>query len=170
MFPRPFVVGPVKVGIDDIFVLFWRVFRILDRTIGFAPEPLRMLREPGMVGRALDGKVERDFQSMLRAGPHQATEIVERPKLGMYGIVAALGRADGIGAARIAGFATERVIAALAVDAADRMDWSQIKHIEAQRGDVGQSIDTSVKSAVLTRHRRLTARHHLVPGTCPRDR
>src|SRR5258708_40223715 len=129
-----------------------------------------MLREPGMVRAALDGKVERGFQSMLRAGAHQATEIVERPKLGMYGIVAALGRADGIGAARIAGFATERVIAALAVDAADRMDGSQIKHIDTKHGDLGRSTDTIVQGAVLTSHRRLTARHHLVPGTCPRDR
>ena len=159
-----------KIGVDDVLIFLGRIFGIAHRSVRPALEPLRMRFQPGMIGRALHGKVERDFQSMLRAGPHQATEIVERPKLGMYGIVAALGRADGIGAARIAGFATERVIAALAVDAADRMDGSQIKHIETQRGDVGQSIDTIVKGAVLTRHRRLTARHHLVPGTCPRDR
>src|SRR5215510_88649 len=30
-FPNPFVVGPVEVRIDDVFILFWRVFRILDR-------------------------------------------------------------------------------------------------------------------------------------------
>src|SRR5262244_2725437 len=96
-----------------------------------------MLREPGMVGRALDGKVERDFQAVLCAGAHQAPKIVKRPKLGMYGIVAALGGADGIWTARIAGFATERIIATLAVDAADRMDGSQIKYIETHRRDVG---------------------------------
>src|SRR5262244_2499696 len=60
-FPKSLIVGPVEIGIDDVFVLFWRIFRILDRAIGPASEPFRMLREPGMIGRALDGKVERDF-------------------------------------------------------------------------------------------------------------
>src|SRR5262249_61965929 len=50
------------------------------------------------------------------------------------------------------------------------MDGSQIKYIETHRTDVGQSIDTIVKGAVPTGPRRLTAWHHLVPGTCPRDR
>src|SRR5262252_6210180 len=84
------------VRIDDVLILFWRVFRILDRAVGSAPEPFRMLRGPGVVGRALDGKVERDFQTVPRAGAHQAPKIVERPKLGMYGVVAALGGADSI--------------------------------------------------------------------------
>src|SRR5215472_9563324 len=88
----------------------------------------------------------------------------------MHGVVAALGGADGIWTARIAGFATERIVAALAVDAADWMDGSQIKDIKTHRADVGQSIDTIVKGTVLTGRRRLTAWHHLVPGTCPRDR
>src|SRR5215813_2381469 len=81
-FPKSLIVRPVKIGIDDVFVLFWWIFRILDRAIGSASEPFRMLCEPGMIGRALDGKVERDFQAVLRAGSHQAPEIVERPKLG----------------------------------------------------------------------------------------
>src|SRR5215831_9503766 len=168
--PKPFVVGSVQVRIDDVLILFWRVFGILDRAVGSAPEPFRMLREPGMVGRALDGKVEREFQAELRAGAHQAPKILERPKLGVDGVVAALGGADGIWTARIAGLATERIVAALAVDAADRMDGSQIKYTETHRRDVGQAVNTIVKGAVLAEHRRLTTRHHLVPGTCPRDR
>src|SRR5215510_8861209 len=60
-FPKSLIVRRVKVGIDDVFVLFRWVFGILDRAVGSAPEPFRMLREPGMVGRALDGKVECDF-------------------------------------------------------------------------------------------------------------
>src|SRR6516225_5506957 len=59
--PKSLIVRRVKVGIDDVFVLFWWIFRILDRAIGPASEPFRMLREPGMIGRALDGKVECDF-------------------------------------------------------------------------------------------------------------
>src|SRR6516165_2118054 len=77
--PKSLIVRRVKVGIDDVFVLFRRVFRILDRAVGSASEPFRMLREPGMVGRALDSKVGRDFQAVLRAGSHQAPETVERP-------------------------------------------------------------------------------------------
>src|SRR5262245_66490787 len=87
----------------------------------------------------------------------------------MHGVVAALGGADGIGATRIAGFATQRIIATLAVDAADRMDRSQIQHVEAKRGDLGQSVDAIIKGAVLANDLRLAAGHPLVPGTCPRD-
>jgi hypothetical protein len=90
-----------------------------------------MLRKPGVVGRALNGKIERHLQSQIRAGSHQAPKVLERPKLGMHGVMTALDRANGVGTTRVTGFATQRIIAALAVRATDRMDGSEIKHIEA---------------------------------------
>ena len=54
-----------------------------------------------MVGRALDGEIERDLQPVRRAGGDQAAEVVERAELGMERVVPALGAADRIGAAGI---------------------------------------------------------------------
>jgi hypothetical protein len=38
-----------------------------------------MLLEPGMVGRALDGEIERDLEPVLAAGRHQPAEVLGVP-------------------------------------------------------------------------------------------
>ena len=78
-------------------------------------EPLRMLLDPGMVGRALDREVERDLEPVGVRRLDQAVEVVERAELGMERVVAALGAADRIGAAGIVRPRRQRVVAALAV-------------------------------------------------------
>ena len=88
----------------------------------------------------------------------------------MNGIVAALGGADRIGAAGIAGLGRQRVVAALAVGAADRMDRRQIEHVEAERRDLGQPTDAIVERAVAAGNAALAARHHFVPGARACDR
>ena len=56
-----------------------------------------------MVGRALDGEIERDLQAVRRAPPRRRRrKSVERAEFGMDRIVAALRAADRIGAAGIA--------------------------------------------------------------------
>ena len=70
-----------------------------------------------MVGRALDGEIERDLQAVLVAGRDQPAEIGERAELRMDRIVAAIGRADRVEAAGIAGLGRQRIVAALAVGA-----------------------------------------------------
>src|SRR5437762_1816890 len=99
-----------------------------------------MLRNPRVIGRTLDREIERDFEVMVGAGGNQATEIVERAKLGMHRIMSALARPDRIGAAGIAGLRLQRIVASLAIGAADGMDGSEVQHVEAERGDVRQSI------------------------------
>ena len=80
-------------------------------------------------------------------------------------VVAALGRADGVGAARIVRRRRQRVVLALAVGPADRVDRREVEHVEAHVADVGQ----------LARSRRrrcrggsgssvMRAREQLVPG------
>ena len=123
-----------------------------------------------MVGRALHGEVERDLHSVPTAGGDEPAEIVERAEFGMNRIVAALGGADGVEAAGIAGLGAQRVVAALAVGAADRMDRREIEHVEAERRDLRQPGDAIVERAVPARHLALAARHHLVPGAGARER
>ena len=63
---------------------------------------------------------------MGRASGDQPSKVVERAELRVHGIVPALGRADGVGAARIVGRRSERIVAPFAVGAADRVDGREI--------------------------------------------
>src|SRR5207237_1038660 len=119
--PKALAIGTGEIGIDDILVFLRRVLGILDRTIGPPLEPVGVLREPGVIERALNGEIERDLHSMLGAGRDQAAEVIERAELGMDRVVAALGRADRIEASWIAGRRAQRIVAPLAVGAADRL-------------------------------------------------
>ena len=68
-----------------------------------------------MIGRALDGEIERQLHAVLGRGVAQPAKIVERAERGVDRVVAALRAADRIGAARIARLGVRGVVAALAV-------------------------------------------------------
>ena len=123
-----------------------------------------------MIGRALHGEIERDFHVERSAGRDELAEILQRAQFRMHRIVAALGRADRVGAAGIALGRRHRVVAALAVGLSDRVDRREIDHVETHRGDVGQPRDAILERAVLARRLALAARHHLVPGAVARPR
>ena len=55
-------------------------------------------------------------------GRAQRAHVLDRADVGVHGVVAALGRADGVGRAGIVRAGDERVVAALAVRPADRVD------------------------------------------------
>ncbi len=88
----------------------------------------------------------------------------------MNGVVAARRGADGVGAAGITRLASQCVVAALAIGVADRVDGGQIKHVEAERGDLRQPADAIIEAAVDAGDATLAPRHHFVPGAraCPR--
>ena len=88
----------------------------------------------------------------------------------MYRVVAPFGRADRIGAAGITGRGGERIVAPLAVGAADRVDRREIEDIETERGDFRQPGDAIVECAVAAGKAALAARHHFVPGAGAGDR
>jgi hypothetical protein len=116
-----------------------------------------------MIGRALDREVERDLQTVRLRRLDQPGEILERSQLGMDGVVPAFRRADRIGAARIVGRRRQRVVLALAVGPADRMDGRKIENVEAHLLDVGEPGDHVVERAVPLGIAGLRARHQLVP-------
>ena len=100
----------------------------------------------------------------------EAAEILQRAQFRMHRIVAAFGGADGIGASGIAFGRGHRVVAALAVGVADRVDRREIDHVEAHRRDIRQPRDAILEGAVLAGRPALAARHHLVPCAGPRPR
>src|SRR5450631_1616169 len=129
-----------------------------------------MLFEPGMIGRTLNREVERDLHLQTLACRNEITEIRQRAQFRMHRIVAALGGADGIGTSGIVVGGRDRIVAALSVGVTDGVDRGEIDHVESHRRDIRQARDAILEGAVLVRYATLAARHHLVPGTGPRQR
>src|SRR5207244_7221030 len=71
-----------KVGIDDVLIFLGRVFRIAHRAVRPTPEPLRMLLYSGVIRRALNREVERDFDLKQAARRDQLTGIPHRASTG----------------------------------------------------------------------------------------
>ncbi len=69
--------------------------------------------------------------SCARRAPRSRSKSSQRAELGVHGVVAALGAADRPRAAGVAGLGGQRVVAALAVRAPDRMDRRQVHDVEA---------------------------------------
>src|SRR5207302_7584788 len=103
-------------------------------------------------------------------GDDKAAEIGQGAEARLDRAMAALGGADRIGAAGILGPRDDGVVAALAVDPADRVDWHQIDDIEAERRDIAKPLDAIIESGAALRVPALTARKHLVPRREPRLR
>ena len=80
----------VEVQVVDVLVALRRVLGVLQRPVGAAVEPLRMLGQPGVIGRAVDREVERDLETRrLRGGDHRV-EVVRGAELGVERVVAAV--------------------------------------------------------------------------------
>ena len=127
----------VEVERVDVLVLLRRVLRVGDGAVGQGGEPLRMLGDPRVVGRALQGQVERDLQPVRRAAWRDERR-GSRPRCPARGWIAswppsAEPIAHGEPTSSRPGH--ERVVAPLAVDPADRVDRRQVDHVEAHRGD-----------------------------------
>ncbi len=147
----------------DVLVLLGRVLRVLDRPVRPLVEPLGVLAHPRVVGRALDGEVEGDLEARALRALHETTKAVQGAELGVHRGVAALRRADGPRAARIAGPGRERVVRALARGVTDRMDGRQVDDVESHPADVREPLDAIVEGAVTPGYPALRAREHLVP-------
>ncbi len=123
-----------------------------------------MLLDPRMVGRALEGDVERDLEAVLAGFADQPTKVLGAAEVGEDGCVAAFVGADRPRAADVVGLGDEGVVAALSLDAADRMDGREVQHVEAEPGHVGQARLDVAEGAVHASLRRGRARKQLVPG------
>ncbi len=147
--------GRVVVEVDrvDVLVLLGRVLGVGDRAVGLGREPLRVRRDPGMVGRGLQGEVQRDLEVQLAGPAHERGEVGHRAQLGMDGVVPAVARADGPGRADVPRRGHEGVVRALAVHLADRVDGRQVDHVEAERGDVVEMLGGVLERAVAGRAR-----------------
>ena len=94
-------IGRIEIDVDDVLVLFRRIFRVFDRAVRAPVEPTRMLFEPWVVLGALDGEIQGDFQAVVGSSLDQPAEIIASAQLRVNSLVTALLTANGVGAARI---------------------------------------------------------------------
>ena len=134
---------------------------------GSMAKPLRVRADLGMIGRHLEGDVERDLEALARGRRDEGPHVGDRAELGMDVGVAALVRPDRPRTARRIRAGVGHVVRALAERAADGMDRRQVQHVEAHAGDVRQAGDHVAQRAVATRIGRGGAREQLVPGREP---
>ena len=83
---------------------------------------------------------------------------------GWIGVVTAFAAADRVGAAGIVRLGAQRVVLALAIGRADRMDRRQIKDVEAHVPERRQARDDVVECAMASRLVGARAGKQLVPG------
>ena len=150
--PQRLVVDALGVVVEvdrvDVLVLLRRVLRVGDRAVGAHGEPLRVLLDPRVVGRALQREVQRDLHAEVAGARDERVEVVDRAQLGVDRVVAALGRADGPRRADVAGPGVHGVVAALAVHGADGVDRGQVDDVEAHRRDAVELLGRGDERAV----------------------
>ena len=83
---------------------------------------------------------QRQLHALRAGGLDQPAEVLVRAQGRQDVLVAALFRADGPGAADVAGLGHERIVAALALQPADGVDGREIQHVEAHLRDARQHI------------------------------
>ncbi len=98
------------------------------------------LVDPRVVGRGLQGQVEGDLEAELAGPGDERVEVLEGAEVGMDGVVAAVLAADRPRRAGVVRARGQRVVGALAVDLADRVDRRQVDHVEAHLGDGVQAL------------------------------
>ncbi len=153
---------------------FGRVLRVGDGPVGPGGEPLRVLLHPRVVGRGLEGEVERDLDAELVRPRHEVVEVLEGAELGVDRVVAALVGADRPRRPGVALLGHEGVVGALAVDLADRVDRREVQHVEAHRGDRVEPLGRGAEAArddlagVAVDIGPLAAGEELVPGAVER--
>jgi len=123
-----------------------------------------VLAHVGVVGRALQGVVERDLHAVALGRPHQGPEVLQGPQGRLHGPVAAVLVADGPGGAGVARLGREPVVPPLAEARPDGVDGREVDHVEAHGREVGQPLHRVAEGAVPAGHPPLGAGEQLVPG------
>src|SRR6185312_2751469 len=112
-----------------------RILGVLDGAVGTNEEPFRMFAQPRMIGRALQGIVQRDLETQRLRLLHEAVEVIERAEPRLDRRVSAGRTAYRPWAAGIVRRRGQGVVAALATGLPHRVNGREIHDVEAQGGD-----------------------------------
>ena len=69
--PQALPVRRLEVERIDVLIFLGRILGVLNGAIGALDKPVRMFRDPGVIGRALEGDVESDFHAVVACGADQ---------------------------------------------------------------------------------------------------
>src|SRR5260370_18200409 len=127
-----------------------------------------MLTQPRVIGSALDGEIERQFEAVFGSGIAQSTQIAQRTEARVDRVMATFRAADGIGASRVARLGVRRIVPTLAIDPPDRMDRRQVEHIEAHCADRREPRDHVIERTVAGPGTRPPAPGQPLPACQPR--
>ena len=159
----------VEVQGVDVLVLLRRVLGVGDGAVGQDGEPIRVGLGPRVVGGALQREVEGDLKVALLGRLDEFRELVVAAQSRLEGVVPAGGGADGPRGPHVARLRGQGVVAALAVDLANRVDRGQVDDVEAHAGGAVQLRDGGGEGAVeqvaVLVEAAVGAGEELVPGT-----
>jgi hypothetical protein len=138
LLPQGLPVRIVKIQRINILVFLWRILGVFDRSIRALKEPLGMIANVRMIGRAIDGEVQRDLHSPLLDLANQPLEILERSKFRRHILMATAVDAltivaDGIGNTRLTRLTCHRVVASFARCLANGMDRRKVYYVKTHR-------------------------------------
>src|SRR6202035_3041482 len=102
-----------------VFVFLRRIFGVTHRAVRAPVEPFGMIFDPRMVGRTLNGEIEREFEAASAVRIAQPPEVVERAELRMDRVVAAFAATDRVSAPYVAWLAAQAVVLPFAVCVSD---------------------------------------------------
>ena len=131
-------------------------------------EPLRVLLHPRVIGRHLDGEVQHQLESVFAGDLLKVQEIIQRAELRCNRVVSAGRTADRVRATRIVWARHERVVRALAVGGADRVNRRHVQGIKAHARDGRQTRLRLAEGRAAVWVGALRAREDLVPRRKPR--
>src|SRR5207237_275508 len=110
---------------------------VLDRAVGPFAEPLRVLANVRVIGRALERDIHRDLEAGFVGAFDECPKVVEGAEFVVNRFVSGFGRAGGPRAAGIRGSRRWAGSWAFAMGLADGMNGREIKNIKAHFGDSG---------------------------------
>ena len=159
--PQRSPLGAVEVEVVDVLVLLRRVLRVLQRPVRPVHEPLGVRVEPGVVGRAVQGEIEREIDPEPPRRPQQASKSFTVPSEGSMASCPPSAAPDRPGAPGVAGAGEQRAVAALAGRDADRVDRREVEDVEAELRQARQLLGDAGEPSP-------RAREELIPGAEPR--
>ena len=152
LLPHARPVFALKIEGVDVLIFLGRVFGVLDRAVRPLAEPVLVLAHVGMVGRGLEGDVQRDGEIELFGCCDKALEVLQSAQARQNGLVAAfLPRRWPRGCRDRPAALPGLLLRPLRKRAADGMNGRQVDDVEAHLGDIGQALFAIGKGAVLAR-------------------
>ena len=136
LYPKLLPSRRLKVERIDILILFGRVLRVLNCSVGTLLKPLLVFFHVRVVGRHLERDVEGDLHAHLARPAHETSEFFERPQLRKNRFVTALFGANCPWTSHIAGLCLYVVVLPLTKFRSNRMNRRQINNIESHSCDV----------------------------------